>query len=77
MVTLTMVPDRYENRATDHLIEFMQRKQMMVGVKPVSADSGTLTFVMAVYPALFSYHLFNQLPRRSQFGQILLIMFIR
>ena len=44
-VTLTMVPDRFENRATAHLIEFKQRKQMMVGGKPVSADSGTLTFV--------------------------------
>ena len=48
MVTLTMVPDRFENRATAHLIEFKQRKQMMVGGKPVSADSGTLTFVMNI-----------------------------
>ena len=46
MVTLTMVPDRFENRATAHLIAFKQRKQMMAGAKPVLADSGTLTCVV-------------------------------
>ena len=48
MVTLTMVPDRFESRAMAHLIAFKQRKQMMAGGKPVLADSGTLTFVVAI-----------------------------
>ena len=45
MVTLTMVPNRFESRATAHLIAFKQRKKMMAGGKPVLADSGTLTCV--------------------------------
>ena len=48
MVTLTMVPNRFENRATAHLIAFKQRKQMMAGGKPISADSGTLTCVLCI-----------------------------
>ena len=31
MVTLTMVPDQFENRATAHLIAFKQSEMMMVG----------------------------------------------
>ena len=46
MVTLTMVPNRFENRATAHLIAFKQRKKMMAGGKPISADSSTLTCVI-------------------------------
>jgi len=40
MVTLTMVPDRFENPATAHLMAFKQRKQMMAGesqFQPISA----------------------------------------
>ena len=40
-----MVPDRFENCATAHLIAFKQRKLRMVGGKPISANSGTLTSV--------------------------------
>ena len=46
MVTLTMVPDRFESCATAHLIAFQERKMMMAGGKPVLADFGTLTCVL-------------------------------
>ena len=52
MVTLTMVPDRFENHATAHLMAFKQRKQMMAGGKPISADSGTLTCIIHSKPKL-------------------------
>ena len=45
-VTLTMVPNRFENCATAHLITFQQRKQMIAGGKLFSADSSTLTCVV-------------------------------
>ena len=48
MVTLTMVPDQFENRVTAHLIAFKQRKQMMAEGKPVLADSGTQTCVLNI-----------------------------
>ena len=54
MVTLTMVPDRFENRATAHLKAFKQRKQMMAGGKPISANSGTLTCVLLIACLLLS-----------------------
>ena len=44
MVTLTMVPDRFESRATAHLIAFKQSEMMMVGGKPVLANLSTLTW---------------------------------
>ena len=46
MVTLTMVPDRFESRATAHLIAFKQSEMMMVGGKPVLANLSTLTCVL-------------------------------
>ena len=49
MVTLTMVPDRFESRATAHITGFLQRKQMIAGGKPVLADFGTLTCVLSIY----------------------------
>ena len=44
-----MVPDRFENCATAHLIAFKQRKLRMVGGKPISANSGTLTSVICTF----------------------------
>ena len=46
LFTLTMVPDRFENCATAHLIALKQRKLRMVGGKPISANPGTLTSVL-------------------------------
>ena len=45
MVTLTVVPARFESRATAHLIAFKQSEMMMVGGKPVMANLSTLTRV--------------------------------
>ena len=43
MVTLTMVPDRFECRATAHFTAFKQRKKVLAREKPVMAKCGTLT----------------------------------
>ena len=58
MVTLTMVPDRFESRATAHLIAFKQSEMMMVGGKPVLANLSTLTCVAKV----FIIHYFTTAP---------------
>ena len=51
-LTLTMVPDGVESRATARLTEFLNRKNVTAGVKPVWRYFGTLPGVLQVRSTL-------------------------